>query len=125
MFNPETFESPYIVFGNGGGFTGQVKTYYLTNKGNLYAANHNQFTLLGKADKNVTAQIFSNYETLGLKGLDLNEPGNKYYFLEYKSKDSNHALKWGRNVLDNNNLSLYYNILLDIVTKLTPEKNQQ
>ncbi len=124
VFNPETFESPYIVFGNGGGFTGQVKTYYLTNKGDLYLADHEQNTLLGKVDKKITSQIFSNYDDLGLKSLDLNEPGNRYYFLEMKSKDSNHTLKWGRSPLDNQNLSVFYNILLEVASKFAPKEAQ-
>ncbi len=121
IFNPGTYEKPMITFGSGGGFTGRVISYSLTSGGDLYTSNHDQYTLLGKADKKVVNQIFANYKSLGLKELMLDEPGNKYYFIEFKSKDINKNLKWGLNPLDNKNLSVFYNILLDLSSKMMPE----
>ncbi|MCZ2102117.1 MAG: hypothetical protein LC107_11330 [Chitinophagales bacterium] len=117
VFNPDTYDSPYIVFGNGGGFSGHVKTFYLTERGSIYIADHDQYKLLGNTEKNVAKQLFTNYDVLGFKDLNLNDPGNKYYFLEFRSKEMNHAIKWGRQPLENKNLSVYYNILLDAVGK--------
>jgi hypothetical protein len=120
-FNPQNFKDPLISFGSGGGFTGRVKTFYLTQKGNLYVSDNDKYMLLGKANKGITSQIFTNYDALGLKTLSLNDPGNKYYFVNFQSKDFNNAIKWGNNPLENKNLSIYYNILLDLVKKLNPD----
>ena len=118
VFNPQTFQDPMITFGSGGGFTGQVNSFYLTSNGSLYASSSEGYTLMGKADKKIANQIFTNYEALGLKDLSLDEPGNKYYFIEYQSKNINKNLKWGIKPIDNNNLAIYYNILLDLTKKM-------
>ena len=122
VFNPQTFQAPMITFGSGGGFTVQVNSFYLTSNGSLYASSHEGYTPIGKADKKITNQIFTNYEALGLKDLSLDEPGNKYYFIEYQSKNINKALKWGLKPIDNNNLAIYYNILLDLVRKMSSDE---
>lgn len=121
-FNPDTYDDAVISFGSGGGFTGMVKTFYLTKNGNLYTAVNNQYELIGKVDKKVNNQIFTNYNALGLDKLSMDTPGNKYYFINFKSKDTSNVIQWGKNPLEDKNLSIFYNILLDLVKKLSPQE---
>jgi hypothetical protein len=118
VFDPQNTRKDYLVFGNGGGFTGQVTKYYLTKDGNIYAQNGEKTELTGQISKAVCTQVFSNFTTLGLEKSSLNEPGNRYYFLELKSSKISHSLKWGKSPLKDPNIENYYKILMSLVNKL-------
>jgi hypothetical protein len=114
-FDPTTTKKDFITFGNGGGITGQVKKYFFTYEGEIYIHETDSVMLITTIPSKTSTQIFGSYLKLGLDKNILNEPGNRYYFLEMKSKDVNHALKWGRNELYNPNIEKYYNVLMNLV----------
>lgn len=117
-FNPETSKAAVITFGTGGGFTGQVKQYSLTDNGKLYHLEDTTYKLIGKIPTATVDQIFSNFTHLGLSNKILNEPGNNYYFLGLKSDETFNQLKWGANPLNDESLNIYYKILMNEVKKL-------
>ncbi len=121
-FDPENTTQDFITFGNGGGITGQSKKYYFTNDGKIYLQNIDSIQLVTTLPVKTSAQIFESYMKLGLDKNILNEPGNRYYFLEMKTKDMNHALKWGRNELLNPNIEKFYTILMNFVKQKTENK---
>lgn len=114
-FNPDDTPQIYIYFGSGGGFTGQVSAYYLTNDGALYEKNVDTLNFIGKVEKRTTTQIFSNFKKLELDQFQINQPGNRFYFIDYCSNNSNHSLKWGKEALENQSLETYYSILMNVV----------
>ncbi len=118
VFDPDTTKKDYLVFGNGGGFTGQVTKYFLTKDGNIYLKNGDSTEEAGNISKSVSAQIFANYTMLKLDEVSLNEPGNKYYFIQLSSKKGKYALKWGKATLENSNIETYYKVLMNTVKKL-------
>ena len=94
----------------------------LTNDGKIYLQNIDSIQLVTTLPVKTSAQIFESYMKLGLDKNILNEPGNRYYFLEMKTKDMNHALKWGRNELLNPNIEKFYTILMNFVKQYLQTK---
>jgi hypothetical protein len=122
VFNPETTEKVYLTFGSGGGFTGKVIKYYMLEDGTIYTKSGDEIIKLGKATKQMSTQVFANYESLGLHKINLNEPGNKYSFIERSNEGEKNAIMWGKSSLDNSNVETYFSILMNIVKKVKPSE---
>lgn len=112
VFDPTTTKTDYISFGKGGGFTGKVNRYYLNDSGEIFVASDSTFTKITTVSTEMTNQIFKNYTVLGLDKMILNDPGNKYYFIERNIGGEKQILTWGKNPLDNTNISTYFDILM-------------
>ena len=69
---------------------------------------------------NIKNQVFANYNILGLSEMALNDPGNKYTFIEYKKSGDKSKILWGKNPLENKNVETYFAVLMNIVKKLKP-----
>lgn len=119
-FDPETSDKEMIIFGTGGGFTGKVIKYIITTDGNMYSYNGSETLKIGKAPKAMTNQVFANYNILGLSEMALNDPGNKYTFIEFKKSGDKSKILWGKNPLENKNVETYFAVLMNIVKKLKP-----
>ncbi len=118
VFSLQTSKKDILIFGSGGGFTGQVTKYYLTKDGKIYLQNAEVAEKAGNISKSVSAQIFANYIMLNLDKLELNEPGNKYYFIELTTPNKKTAIKWGKSPLENSNIDTYYKVLMNTVKTL-------
>jgi hypothetical protein len=124
MFDPGNTQEEYVAFGTGGGFTGRVSKYYLTKKGDIYTKDGDTLSKIGSTSKTMVAQIFSNYQNTKLSGLKLNEPGNKYYFVEMNLADHKNIIKWGMNPLSDKTIETYHAILMNLIKKLNNQNNQ-
>lgn len=122
MFDPDTTQEEYVAFGSGGGFTGRVSKYYLTKKGDIYTKDGETMSKIGSTTKAMVAQIFSNYQNTKMANLKLNEPGNKYYFIEMNLSDHKNNIKWGMNPLTDKTIETYHAILMNLVKKLNTQK---
>jgi hypothetical protein len=100
IFIPDSYEKNFITLGNGGGFTGAVNQFYLLENGKVFKSNSRQDTLiyLGKLDKGIVLQQFENYKTCGFDTIEIDSPGNMYYFLA--DNRSGHKLTWGSNTIE-------------------------
>ena len=122
VFDPETSDKEMIIFGTGGGFTGKVIKYIITTDGNMYSYNGTETSKIAKAPKAMTDQVFANYNNLGMAKMTLNEPGNKYSFIEYQKSGDKNKVVWGKNPLENKNVETYFALLMNIVKKLKPKE---
>ncbi len=119
---PENYDGQKIEFGSGGGFTGGVTTHTLLDNGDLYLQKPMSDTLnyLQRIEKNVATQIFSNYQTLKINELNINNPGNIYKFVTFYDGESVHKLVWsGKSEF--NQLTLFYDNL-KAITELNLEQ---
>lgn len=123
VFDPATHDKAYLTFGSGGGFSGKVIKYYLTEDGYLYMQDGDQNVMVGKAPKTMTEQVMGNYDKLGFDKMDLNEPGNKYLFIERKKDGQTTMIKWGKLPLKNKNVNTYFDVLMSVVKKLKPQQD--
>lgn len=87
-----------LHFGQGGGFSGLVTHYMLTEDGRLYRVSHPEGaeTYLTQLDKRFASQMFTHFTLTGLDKQPINEPGNMYRFLELREADGKSwKLTWG------------------------------
>ena len=94
-----------ISFGNGGGFTGEVKTYKLTADCKLFEKE------LKKVESKKTLELFNQAKEL--KDLNFNEPENMYSFIEIKTKEKTNRIVWayGSTTVDKKVIELYNELL--------------
>jgi len=96
-----------ISFGNGGGFTGEVKTYTLTADCKLF--------MQGEKPKKIKSKKVLELFILAkeLKNLDYNESANMYSFIDIKTKEKTNRIVWayGLTVIDKKVINLYNELL--------------
>lgn len=94
-FIPGESDINYLRFGNGGGFTGGVIAYYLTENGNLYQENGQIIQKFAKCDPSWTKQMFLIPGILDAQNKPYNVPGNRYFFIEYNINGQKQTITWG------------------------------
>jgi hypothetical protein len=124
---PLTYPKAQLEFANGGGFTGMVNSIYLMDNGDVYRGGMNDttFVKIGTIDINKATQYFDTYQKLGLHKIELNEPGNRYYYITYKNGNDTHKIQWGGSELANKNPSILYAVVMDLVKKLNSETTKE
>lgn len=93
----KNYNDQKIVFGDGGGFTGQVKTYHLDNIGNLSMTESlsNDQLQLKKVKKSELKKIFEKLSEIDLCHSTFNHPGNRYYFIKQEGEKDSCGVVWG------------------------------
>lgn len=91
------YQDTKIVFGSGGGFTGQVSEYHLDARGNLKMIEglSGKEVELGKVKKSDLKAIYKALDELDLSKINFNEPGNMYYFLQEVQSPKSYKVTWG------------------------------
>lgn len=110
-YTPETYSDQMMTFGNMGGFAGTVNSYTVLENGQFFKRKPRSESLVAIADlkKREAKQIFANFKTLGIADMEIDDPGNLTYFIEYKNGDEMKKLKWGgSNVEVPKNLHLFF-----------------
>lgn len=102
---PSQYPGRLIFFGTGGGFSGKVQQWTLLDNGTLMGGKVltfvEDFDFEGdqknahKIEQQLTDQMFHLYDEMGFAELELNEPGNLYYFIKMQDQDGVHELIWG------------------------------
>lgn len=86
-----------LVFGKGGGMVGSVDTYALLQNGQLFHTN--SITKTPKELKGISTieskELFLRMDALNLEQMDINHPGNVYYFLEDVGPNRTSRIVWG------------------------------
>lgn len=88
-----------IKFGNGGGITGQVTEYTINESGCVFlsASPTDESNKIGCFSSSEMKDIHKNLEETDLSSINLNEPGNIYYFIELIYDKNSHKIVWGKN----------------------------
>lgn len=113
------YELGKITFGNGGGFAGIERSFVLLDNGKLYEISKmgEEFIFKSKIEKQLVSQIFQNYKFLNFDKIELNDPGNQYFFIEFSDKLNTKRMTWGNNKPDEKNVLLFYQILMNLINK--------
>ena len=121
---PYEFEGQQIIFGQGGGFTGQVTEYTLLENGQLFAGTNQEGFVdeLKSLDKNLVKQIFGTCNNLGFDTLALDKPGNQYYYFITKEGDKINKIQWAAGEKD---LPKELNVLFGNLKNLTKTREQE
>jgi hypothetical protein len=108
-----------LRWGAGGGFTGKETSFTMLENGQIFkfvGVSGEKMEL--KAIKSKTSKaLFDAVTSLELEKVELDKPGNMYYFLEMKEKDTTHKITWGddKNAVDQK-VKDFYKVLQQMVT---------
>lgn len=95
---PVDYKGSQIHFGQGGGFTGEVNYFVVLDDGRLFErqGSDSSFVMRDRWKTDFTRQTFANYHTLGLDKISHHQPGNLYYFIEFRAPgEKSHVITWG------------------------------
>jgi hypothetical protein len=104
-----------ILFGNGGGFTGQVIEYVLDENGTFMKNDKlkSEVTILRNLKKSEIRKIFKELEIMKFDTVNFNHPGNTYYFIKSSSSGTSHEVVWGEpNNLPPARIIQFYDLLI-------------
>jgi len=124
---PYEYPDQMIIFGNGGGFSGRVQEWTLLDNGQMFKGTNQEgnVNVLNKVDKDQVKQIFKNYKTLKFGDLQIDSPGNMYFFLIMKEEDKEHKLTWGSyDAGEPKELKLFYANLISLTRGQSNKSNQ-
>ncbi|MCB0656131.1 MAG: hypothetical protein KDC57_08355 [Saprospiraceae bacterium] len=117
-FVPNQYEGDVIRFGKGGGITGSVTEFILTDKNELYRGEgmmDRQFSRVKSLPKATFQRFTQNFQVLNLGAMEVDRPGDLYFFVESHLDGTTHRITWGDNRFDPpRNLVLFYNLLVEI-----------
>jgi hypothetical protein len=87
-----------LVFGAGGGFGGTVSEFCLLEDGQLYEKTSNtQYQRLKTIDKKIAKAHFAQLDSLNLRRMIFNQPGDIYYYITVRhDKMDEHKVLWGK-----------------------------
>lgn len=119
-YTPLNYNKNILVLGNGGGFTGMSTSYYIMESGDVFRSgmNDTSYIKVGKLDPKIIEQQFSAYQNLKFSDVVLNDPGNRYFFLNMKSGGKEHMIQWGRSELENQNLAIYHKNIMSLIKRM-------
>jgi hypothetical protein len=95
---PRDFKGSQLHFGQGGGFTGEVKYFVLLDDGRLFERQgmDSSYVLRDTWETGFVRQVFANYHALDLGNISYYQPGNLYYFIEFHTPgEKPHVITWG------------------------------
>lgn len=107
----------------GGGFTGAFSEYSLLDNGWVFRNGNSDtsFIQVGRFPLDETTQMFNSLEFLRLDKLNLDEPGNRYYYIISKHKNNEHKIQWGYKSLENNAPAIFHENFISKVKILQSE----
>lgn len=96
-----------ISFGDGGGFAGIETGFTILENGQIFKHNSlGDTTELEPIKKKEAEQHYEKFKGLRLTQLDIQQPGNLYYFIKFTTSEIAHDVTWG---------AADYNIRTDIL----------
>jgi len=97
----EKSETKKYAFGKGGGFTGDYDEYILYENGKVYKRdfNYDREIYLKQLSEVKLNYFLDKINTLGLEGIEINEPGNITTYIEVREANfSVNKIVWGANL---------------------------
>lgn len=112
-YTPTDYPNGQIVFGSGGGITGAVNETFIFDNGEVFSKNglDTNYVALKTLKSQVAKQVFNNVESLNLKEININKPGNMYNFIRIKDKDVDHQIVWSGQNAETKEINKFYAIL--------------
>lgn len=86
-----------ILFGSGGGFSGEITTYILLENGQIFkhSSLKNSMLQMGSVPKTQVKQLIKAVKSLALDKKAIHKPGNMSYFVAVKNGNTEHRSVWG------------------------------
>ena len=117
--SPQESIGKKLTLSHGGGFTGKYNTYCLLENGQLFKASETE----GVMDKqkslpqDITDQIFSNYDVLGLADMKVQTYGNLLYSIIMDEGDNINKISWEKGDKGSEPLQLFFRNVMNQIKK--------
>lgn len=98
--SPKDYSKKYAV-GKGGGFTESYQEYILYENGKVYKQDfsYNREIFVKKLSEEDLNHFLAKINTLGLEGIEINEPGNMVSYIDVREGNySINKIIWGANL---------------------------
>lgn len=123
---PANYQGTQLIFGEGGGVTGQAKIYYILESGMIFKSEgivEPTVHKYGRISSEVARRLINNYQVLQLNDIVHNYPGNRYQFVEWKHEGQNHKITWGdsEHAVDQK-VKLFYDLLNHEINTIKNQK---
>lgn len=98
-YTPTTLSETRIHFGNGGGFVGAQNAYVLLENGQLYQHDIRQDSMqaLETVRRKTCKTFFKTMKNMEETQMGANQPGNRYFYVEYVTPEKQIKTTWGAN----------------------------
>ncbi len=116
-YTPEEYTKEILIFGNGGGFSGATVEYTLLSNGQLFmeGSRSGPRVQLGRVKSKRTNQLFKTYHQFRFDTLEVDDPGNMYFYLKMQNNEGDHKILWGGQENVPKALKTYYANLIQII----------
>lgn len=96
-YTPDKFPIRQIVWGDGGGFAGIETSYTLLENGQIFkqVGVNGNYTELKPIKSREAKKLFDKVNSLQLFKLDIDKPGNLYYYLRQVTDHLDSRVTWG------------------------------
>jgi hypothetical protein len=96
-YTPDKLPSKYMIIGDGGGFAGIETSYTLLENGQVFrkvgsGGNYEELKAIKVKDAKA---LFEKLSSLQLYKLDIEKPGNLYYFVRDVNTNTDSRVTWG------------------------------
>jgi len=115
------YENTEIIFGSGGGFSGQVIEYSISTDRVITSTNSltKETKTIGKLSKKKTIQLYDELNELKLPLVNYDKPGNMSYFVKQVKGNKEAKVVWGDITGDfPKDVKAYYDLLMSIVNEI-------
>jgi hypothetical protein len=119
-----------LIFGNGGGFTGEITEYHLLSDGRIVykSLNDTIYNVLSRIGKSKATACFEDSKKMKLNTMKFSEPGNRYFFIAVKEAGKpENRIVWGdaeQPVLDEIK-NFYKTLMAYLPNERTKEKEKE
>lgn len=96
-YTPDKLPTRQVIFGEGGGFAGKETAYTLLENGQIFkqTGTENAYQELRAINPKTAKAIFEKVHSLQLYKMDIERPGNLYYFLQEVNEAIDSRVTWG------------------------------
>ncbi len=96
-YTPDKLPERQLIFGNGGGFAGIETSFTVLENGQIFkrVGRDSAYVELVALPKKEAKLLFEKLTSLQLYKLDVNKPGNLYYFVQEINETIDSRATWG------------------------------
>lgn len=96
-YTPDKLPTKQIIFGDGGGFVGVETSYTLLENGQIFkqVGVDADYEELKSIKPKSAKDIFEKVHSLQLYKMDIEQPGNLYYFIQEVNESIDSRVTWG------------------------------
>lgn len=96
-YTPDKLPTKQVIFGEGGGFAGVESSYTLLENGQIFkqVGTESTYKELKAIKPKAAKEVYEKVNSLQLFKMDIERPGNMYYFLQDVNEAIDSRVTWG------------------------------